>query len=604
MASKIINGTTNNTNISARMVCSSTPNVAGNYSLVSVSGRLSRTNSGYTTSGNGTFYLDINGKTYSATGYYEITQNSDTVMVSANNIRVDHNADGKKTINVAFRGSLPDTSLSSISCSGTFPLDDIPRASSVTVPASVNAGTAFTITLSRAVSTFTHDIALKFGTRTMNYTGVATSQSVTIPLAWLDQIPNADSGALTITVTTKSGSTVIGTTTKTVTIKAPNSVVPTVSIKSMVAQAQVWSKYIQGKSKVKIELTAAGVYGSSIVRYSIQGGGYDGNTNPYTTGPLLLDGTYGFTCTVYDSRGRSATVNSANITVQSYAPPSFQDIVCDRSNGGGTADSNGTYVNVKALVVYSSCGGSNSIAIKVAYRVKDTGSWSSDAALTNNTAKVIGAGAISISDYYEVRFRVTDGITTSPIEYIAIVPTAKFAMVWGKDRIGFLGRAGGPGVWLPEVDSSTPVYLGDKKIDQVLAKAAHKHSVADLTGITDRIVAQGSDSNWIYWAKWENGLAICISTAKQNGNFPSEAWGSLYRGLSIAGIAYPFTFSSTPCSFFTRVTADTNAFHETTTWCAPWGGNGVISPSVILLRPTNTTIGHPYIRCVSIGKWT
>lgn len=119
----------------------------------------------------------------------------------------------------------------------------------------------------------------------------------------------------------------------------------------------------------------------------------------------------------------------------------------------------------------------------------------------------------------------------------------------------------------------------------------------------DKVIATGSDSNWIRWVKFESGLAICISAAKVNGNFPSTTWGSANRGAGITFADYPFSFSSIPSVYFTKVSADTTTYHNSSVWFAHYGGNTTSPPICFMMRMDSTTIGHPYARCVAIGTW-
>lgn len=95
--------------------------------------------------------------------------------------------------------------------SGTHTLTTIPRASSVSATA-VNLGSATTVSISRASSSFTHTLTYSFGSATGTIATKTSSTSVswTPPLSLANQIPSATSGTCTITCTTYNGSTSIG----------------------------------------------------------------------------------------------------------------------------------------------------------------------------------------------------------------------------------------------------------------------------------------------------------------------------------------------------------------------------------------------------------
>lgn len=509
--SGIINGTTSNPGIISRIEWSATQSIDGNYSVVTARGILNWT-ANLKTYGRGTYYLSIDGQQGSNTVYAEITYQSNTQVITVTKT-VPHNADGSKTAQIKFWGGITETTLTSISCQATVTLDTIPRASTFTLPASANAGSDFTVTVKRASTAFTHDVKVTFGKQTRTYTGVTTSAACNIPLAWLTEIPNAASGQCTVEVITKSGSTVIGSKTGSITINVPTSVIPTVTVKALTPVSQKWSKYIQGKSKVKIELTAAGVYGSKITNYSITGGGFTGTSNPYTTGTLLKAGTYAFTCKVTDSRGRTATVNTANITVYEYAPPTFTTAAAVRCISNGTASSTGTYIAVTAAAAYSTCGGSNTLTLNAYYREKGAASWGSATALASGTKKVIGGGAVATNQYYEVLLRATDGYGS--VDYVTAIGTAEFITVWGQDRAGIMMYPEGPGLWV-----GGPIY-----------------SQGDLVGSRIRTVTipDGADLN-----DYRNS-GFYASRSTQNTNIknmpptPTKAFELMVTGIADTG---------------------------------------------------------------------
>ena len=194
-------------------------------------------------------------------------------------------------------------------------------------------GSAGTITITRASSSFTHTLTYSFGntsgtivTKTSN-----TSVSWTPPLTLANQIPNSTSGTCTLTCSTYNGSTLIGTSTSTVTLSVPATVKP--SIGAFVVSRidgnvpSSWGIYVQNKSKAEAAISnAAGSYGSTITAYSISGGGYSSTTDTLTTGFLLTAGTVTFTAKVKDSRGRWSDESSVSITVVAYSTVCLQPL--------------------------------------------------------------------------------------------------------------------------------------------------------------------------------------------------------------------------------------------------------------------------------------
>lgn len=99
MASGSFNVTTSNRYVLGTVNWRSTPNTGGNYSEVYVEMRFSRTNTGYTTYGTGTFGLYVDGQQAVNTTGFSFTYNSNTLVVSGW-FRIDHNSDGSKNLRI------------------------------------------------------------------------------------------------------------------------------------------------------------------------------------------------------------------------------------------------------------------------------------------------------------------------------------------------------------------------------------------------------------------------------------------------------------------------------------------------------------------------
>ena len=247
---------------------------------------------------------------------------------------VTHNADGSWPsgqvcgwwrFNVPLAShNVPTVGWTAFNIDGEIPT--IPRATTPTLSSSsVAMGSAVTINLPRASSSFTHNVTYRFGnaTGTIN-SNAGTSCSWTPPVSLAQQIKTSASGVGTITVQTKNGSTIIGTKTINITLTVPTSVVPTISGHVVAeATANIASKFgafVQSKSTLKVTTTAAGAQGSTITAYKtvIEGRSYTGS--PCTSAAISGSGTIAVKTTVTDSRGRTAT-KTTNVTVVAYSPP-------------------------------------------------------------------------------------------------------------------------------------------------------------------------------------------------------------------------------------------------------------------------------------------
>lgn len=435
-------GTTSNEYIQPKIVWSATQSVSGNYSTVTATLYYSRTNTGYTTEGNGSYTLTINGSAKTESKRLTFTHNSNTKAIS-HTVQVSHAADGSKSITIKATGSIPGSTFTSTSISATVTLDTIPRATTPTVSSSsVNMGSAVTISTPRASSSFTHTLAYSFaGSGYTNIaTGVGTSYSWTVPdLA--SKIPNATSGTVSIRCITYNGSTQIGTKTVSMTAKVPSSVVPTISsltVEEAVASlASQFTAYIQGKSKVKATITAAGAKGSTIKTYSstLDSKTYTGAS--WTSGVLTSSGSFTLTAKVTDSRGRTAT-KTATVTVVEYTTPKVTAFTAYRSDESGNAVDDGTYVTVNYKYTVPTLGGGNTAALKIEYKRSADTDWTTlltGTALTADKKETPTGVTFSVDYQYDLRLTVTDYFKAESV-YLALLPSGAVILDLAADGLG------------------------------------------------------------------------------------------------------------------------------------------------------------------------
>lgn len=392
--------------------------VANNTSNVTVSVRVYRTNTGYTTYGTGTVYCTINGTQYteSITSSDKIT-NSGIVLFSKT-LNIAHNADGTKTLTASAR--ITHDQFSSSSQSYSQALTTIPRATTPTLSASsVNMGASITINMARASSSFDHTLTYKFGSATGTIgSDLGTSKAWTVPLSLASQIPNGTSGTCTITCKTYNGSTLIGTKTVSFTAKVPSSVVPSISALT-VSEAvsglnSQFGAYVQNKSKLKVAITAAGSYSSTISSYktTIAGKSYTGSS--VTSGVITSSGSVTISTTVTDSRGRTAT-KSTTVTVQAYTAPKISKFSAVRTNAG---------VQVSMNFAITSLGDKNTKKYVLSYKTKTSSTWvqlATGGVYSYNSTQTFASGFSSESSY-DLQLTVTDyfGSATAYAE----IPTA------------------------------------------------------------------------------------------------------------------------------------------------------------------------------------
>ena len=401
--------------------------VANNTSNVTVSVRVYRTNTGYTTYGTGTVYCTINGTQYtdSITSSDKIT--SSGIVIFSKTLNIAHSADGTKTLATSAR--ITHDQFSSSSQSYSQKLTTIPRATTPTLSASsVNMGASITINMPRASSSFEHTLTYKFGSATGTIgSELGTSRAWTVPLSLASQIPNGTSGTCTITCKTYNGSTLIGTKTVSFTAKVPSSVVPSVSSLT-VAEAESglaakFGAYVQNKSKLKVTINASGSYSSTIKSYktTIAGKSYSGNS--FTSGTLTSSGTVTISTTVTDSRGRTAT-KSSTVSVLAYTAPKISTFTTQRENGLGAADDEGTMALARIKFSISSVGDKNTKSYVVEYKAKASDTWEEAASgsVYSYDSNMLLNINLDTDTSYDLRLSVTDHFGT--VVALAEVATA------------------------------------------------------------------------------------------------------------------------------------------------------------------------------------
>ena len=403
---------------SSQSVANNTTTISWNMQVILSSGY------SISSSASKSWSVTVNGKSYSGSN---TLPSSGTKTMASGSTTITHNSDGTKTFAYSFSQEFAITfngsSIKTISDSGSNSLNTIPRASSFTLSSSsLDMGNTQTVNITRASSSFTHVVAYSFGSKTITLSK-SDKTSITFTPSIADmapQAPNSTSGTCTVKVTTYSGDTAIGTTSKTFTLNVPSSVKPSVPSLNPVYNYTLSGTMLAGKSTVKVTPSASGSYGSSITSYSYSGAGLSGTGSSKTTGTLNA-GTYTITVTVTDSRGRTNT-GSTSFTVYGYSNPSVSGSAY-RCNSSGTADTNGTYAKFKLNWNISNPNGqgTNVKQYKIEWKKSTSTSWTEYKAWTNLSAysgsnSIIDCGKDwNTSTSYDIRVSVKDSYTTASV---------------------------------------------------------------------------------------------------------------------------------------------------------------------------------------------
>lgn len=401
---------------------SSTANVEGNYSTV--------TCTHYLICGSGwDLYIGSRttnctaGETKSCTISGISTGGGTTHTLGTTTHKVNHNSDGKKTVSASttfnIQATISGSYVSSITATGTMVLDEIARASTLTVNDGT-LGTAQNLKITRASDSFTHKLEYACGSTS----GVILSNTSSVNLAWTPPITLAsqnttgESVSIIYTLTTYNGSTTVGTSKATKNYKIPDSVKPTcsVSVSDPTGYATTYGGYVQGMSKFQVSVTATTSYGSPISSYKTTANGSTYNSSSFTTGVISNSGTATITGTVTDKRGRSGN-NSITATVLEYSKPKITKLSVNRCDFDGTENMQGEYVKVTYSCSVSSLNSKNTLASVVKYKKTTESSYTSQtdietSTITSYTDRTITIPADSGSSY-NIEVDVTDVFDTT-----------------------------------------------------------------------------------------------------------------------------------------------------------------------------------------------
>lgn len=330
------------------------------------------------------------------------------------NAEISHSTDGKKTIVITFSfdGKLssyyPNGSISKI-----IELPTIPRTSSVTC-ADGNIGSATTININRASSTFTHTLTYSFQglTGTIATKTANTSIGWTIPTSFYAKIPNVNSGSGTITCNTYSGDTLIGSSTCTFNAFVVNSsptitgAVEDTNTNSITATGDK-NKLIKYISNAKVVITATARNSATISSVKVVNGSQTKTTSTSTINSVDSD-TFNLSCT--DSRGLTATKTITKEFIE-YIKPVVVSALLSRP----TTTSNTINASVQGLCFNGNFGvKTNSFELKWRYKKSTETTWGNYTTVTatrsgNNFSFSGELGTdFSYTESYNFEFVVSD----------------------------------------------------------------------------------------------------------------------------------------------------------------------------------------------------
>ena len=396
------------------------------------------------------YYVSINGGAeteYSVS--YTLPQNSVKTILDTT-LTIPHNNDGTGSVRVR---TWMDTRINAgvVELNKTLNLTTIPRSSAITSASDRTLGSACSVKWTPLSQSFRYK--LKFTIGNFSYTTAAihpntisayTYTGYTLPIADIAPIITGypPTGTMTVTLYTYSDSNAsvqVGSATTAqfkVTVPENDKTRPTVSMSlspSSTLKSPYNNLYIQGHSKVKATLDFGTKYDATVAEsnISLEGAYY---SSPYESGIISQSGTITVNATVKDSRGFYGT-DHKDIEVIPYSKPyvraksSESSIIAARCDSSANLIDSGTYLKIKAKVVYSkviSNGVQNNYGnIKFRYR-EEGGTYSAWQTIlnckTDNSDEVITPpllnGALDIKSNYQVQIIASDDLYDSdPITF-------------------------------------------------------------------------------------------------------------------------------------------------------------------------------------------
>lgn len=565
-------------------------NVTDNTSLVSYAFSILRTNYGVFSSQPFSWNIAIAGQTIQITNFkFQIsTDDPPEQLIKSGKITVAHASDGAKTID--FNVSTPDVSSigpyapKAMQMTGKWTLTTIPRASTISA-LDVDIGSSTLITVSRASAAFTHTITYIFGEKH----GIIATKSKDTSIPWsitpdedfLLQIPNSKYGTAKLTCQTYSGGDLIGETSTTIRITAPEaiykpSVTGALDIIDETTESLTDYQAIRYISTIAATIKCDVAEHATLVRCAINGVDIP-NPEPGKNLTIQFERAeaWHYVFEAWDSRGYYNSTYM-DIDMHPYIP-----LTCTPQISRDEPTKDKVTVTCKGNFWNSNFSSerANKLYLTVQYVEKGKSNWSTatkiPATVTDNTyTATLALTGLSYLNAYDFRIYAQD----EAMHFTLTGTLSKGVPVfdWGERTFNFNVPISVHGTSL-RVDSAggTPVlYLSrdDKNLGGIalsnstnrlylLSRAANTGKTEnyvidpadpDLSATKsyylltskiapDYVVAQGSSGGWAY-RKWASGRAECWGVnVRTVTNWGTNEWGGIYN---CANVSLPFAFTA------------------------------------------------------------
>lgn len=397
------------------------------------------------TAGSCSFSATINGSNVISQTKQVSVSVGKTTDLGSGTLRVAHNVDGSKIINVS--ASISGKIVGNVG--GQLTLTTIPRANSITA-LNADIGSSTIITINKQAPSFTTTLTYSFGSLSGTIVTKTANQSYgwTIPTTFYAQIQDKPSGTCKITAETFNGDVSVGKKETTFTVTANKELSsPTTSITSVVdSNTNVTKitgdnkKIVNGYSNALITFTASPRNNTTLKSITINGNSVSTTATTYTISKM---NTNKITITVTDKRDYTTTIE---YNLGSNFIPYIPLTLTANIKRNQPVD-NQVAVDYKGDFYNSGIGQTvNQLSVTYRYKLKDASSYDSWIALSpqksGNTYSrtqlfTNASGKSDVFDYrnsYDFQVRVTDSINTTGITVQGSVTKGIPIIHWNGDK--------------------------------------------------------------------------------------------------------------------------------------------------------------------------
>lgn len=420
---------------------SETIDINNNTSTIKITAKVSTDSKSYNTGGGAYVSGSYSGGASGTLSKQTFSISKSSSVSKSWTITVPHNGDGTLS-SIKFSIKYYVTSSTNGTVSKSISPTVIPRTTGIG-DISATIGSAKTITIYPASTSFRHTLTYRFGnaTGTIFSNASGTSFSWTPATSLYAQIPNDKSGRGTVTLTTYSGGVEIGSDSASLTLSANTTAcTPTCSITAYDTNAKTVA--LTGNNKV-IVANVSNVLcniSRSVKNYAVLAAATInnisiGNATSYT---INKANTKTFTVKVTDSRGYSASATASGLSIINYIPVTVNATLKrpDGISSNVKLSVNGNYFN-------SSFGlEQNELTVSYRYKRKDSSTWGSWINCSNISVSgdTFSSNDITINNIdakYEYNFeiRAIDKINTTG--YVVAVNVTKSLPIfnWDNDNL-------------------------------------------------------------------------------------------------------------------------------------------------------------------------